>query len=169
MQILWPLGPDVCWLPVPAVQQPTLKQKRPMHDRKDKDTETVSSDVDTSGELRKVARKATRKRAATDKATKAKTKAKKTAKPAAKKAVARGRPSSRAKGLEVQTEAHPMVFEDDSAIAPQADDRFGMIVEAAYFRAERRSFSPGNELQDWLEAETEVDERLRAQLGEEQA
>lgn len=31
-----------------------------------------------------------------------------------------------------------------------------MIAEAAYFRAERRGFSPGNEMSDWLEAEADV-------------
>ncbi len=32
-----------------------------------------------------------------------------------------------------------------------------MIAEAAYFQAERRGFSPGCELEDWLAAETQVD------------
>ncbi len=36
-----------------------------------------------------------------------------------------------------------------------------MIAEAAYFRAERRGFSAGHELADWLEAEAEVDATLR--------
>jgi hypothetical protein len=40
-------------------------------------------------------------------------------------------------------------------IAPQ--DREQMIATAAYFRAQMRGFEPGGELQDWLEAETEVD------------
>jgi hypothetical protein len=31
-----------------------------------------------------------------------------------------------------------------------------MIAEAAYYRAEKRGFVPGGELQDWLEAETQV-------------
>lgn len=30
------------------------------------------------------------------------------------------------------------------------------IAEAAYFRAEQRGFVPGNELDDWLDAEAEV-------------
>lgn len=30
-----------------------------------------------------------------------------------------------------------------------------MIATAAYFRAERRGFAPGNELADWLQAEAE--------------
>jgi len=36
-----------------------------------------------------------------------------------------------------------------------------MIAVAAYFRAEQRSFLPGNELSDWLESEAEIDNRLR--------
>lgn len=32
-----------------------------------------------------------------------------------------------------------------------------MIAEAAYFRAERRGFEPGNEMADWLEAEADVE------------
>ncbi len=34
------------------------------------------------------------------------------------------------------------------------------IAEAAYFRAERRGFVAGHELEDWLAAETEIKERL---------
>jgi hypothetical protein len=33
------------------------------------------------------------------------------------------------------------------------------IAEAAYYRAERRAFSPGFELVDWLAAEAEIDAR----------
>ncbi len=36
-----------------------------------------------------------------------------------------------------------------------------MIAIAAYFRAEHRGFQPGNELEDWLESEAEIDSRLR--------
>jgi hypothetical protein len=32
-----------------------------------------------------------------------------------------------------------------------------LIAQAAYFRAERRGFAPGRELQDWLEAEAEIE------------
>jgi Protein of unknown function (DUF2934) len=34
--------------------------------------------------------------------------------------------------------------------------RRAMIAEAAYYRAERRDFAPGHELDDWLEAEAEL-------------
>jgi hypothetical protein len=42
-----------------------------------------------------------------------------------------------------------------------ADQRQQMIAEAAYFRAERRGFDRGDPLEDWCEAEAEVDARLR--------
>jgi len=44
--------------------------------------------------------------------------------------------------------------------ARAGEDRYRMIAEAAYFRAESRGFVAGSELQDWLAAEIEVDELL---------
>jgi hypothetical protein len=41
-----------------------------------------------------------------------------------------------------------------------SEDRQSMIAKAAYFRAERRHFEPGHELEDWLAAESEVDRRI---------
>lgn len=38
----------------------------------------------------------------------------------------------------------------------RAAERRSMIAHAAYFRAERRGFEPGHELEDWLAAELEV-------------
>jgi hypothetical protein len=38
-----------------------------------------------------------------------------------------------------------------------AEERQRLISEAAYYRAERRGFMEGFELQDWLEAEAEFD------------
>lgn len=37
-----------------------------------------------------------------------------------------------------------------------AEERDTLIARAAYFRAEKRGFAPGCELQDWVEAEAEV-------------
>ncbi|MDB6046379.1 MAG: hypothetical protein JWM63_4930 [Gammaproteobacteria bacterium] len=45
------------------------------------------------------------------------------------------------------------------------DVRRGMIAEAAYLRAERRGFTGGDEREDWLAAEAEVDALLRAGHG----
>lgn len=39
--------------------------------------------------------------------------------------------------------------------------RHTMIAEAAYFRAERRGFEAGHELEDWLGAEAELERSLR--------
>jgi hypothetical protein len=37
-----------------------------------------------------------------------------------------------------------------------------MVRMAAYLRAERRGFAPGYEIEDWLAAEAEVNERSQA-------
>jgi hypothetical protein len=42
----------------------------------------------------------------------------------------------------------------------KGEDRQLLIAEAAYFRAERRGFQPGRELEDWLAAEIEIDALL---------
>ncbi len=44
------------------------------------------------------------------------------------------------------------------------EERHQLIAEAAYFRAERRNFTPGYELEDWLDAEAEVEMKL-SQIG----
>jgi len=40
--------------------------------------------------------------------------------------------------------------------AMSAQERETLIARAAYFRAEKRGFAPGSELQDWVEAEAEL-------------
>lgn len=40
------------------------------------------------------------------------------------------------------------------------EDRMRLIAEAAYFKAERRGFAEGSELEDWVEAEAEIDALL---------
>lgn len=45
--------------------------------------------------------------------------------------------------------------------APSAEERHRMIAEAAYFRAEARGFRGGDPVEDWLQAEAEID-RLRS-------
>ena len=42
-----------------------------------------------------------------------------------------------------------------ACIQPQARD--AMIAEAAYFRSADRGFKPGNEVDDWLAAESQID------------
>lgn len=41
------------------------------------------------------------------------------------------------------------------------ESRRAMIATAAYFRAEKRDFVPGGELDDWIRAEAEIDSLLR--------
>ena len=44
-----------------------------------------------------------------------------------------------------------------SSISISPEDRWKMIAIAAYHKAEARGFAPGGEVQDWLEAEREID------------
>lgn len=41
-----------------------------------------------------------------------------------------------------------------------AEDRYEMIAEAAYYKAEQRGFEIGDEELDWLEAEQELIEKM---------
>jgi hypothetical protein len=47
-----------------------------------------------------------------------------------------------------------------SSIQISSEERWKMIAIAAYHKAENRGFAPGGELQDWAEAEQEVDELI---------
>jgi hypothetical protein len=48
---------------------------------------------------------------------------------------------------------------------PSEAELLELISEAAYYRAEKRGFSPGLEHDDWLQAEAEVMARLQAMRG----
>jgi len=54
-----------------------------------------------------------------------------------------------------------------SASRPQVtpEMRRAMIAESAYLRAEKRGFAPGREVEDWCEAEREVDALLNAETN----
>ncbi len=45
--------------------------------------------------------------------------------------------------------------------APSEVELRALIEQAAYFRAEKRGFAPGEEVDDWVAAEAEVMARLR--------
>jgi hypothetical protein len=68
-----------------------------------------------------------------------------------------------AASVEAQTQTLAIGKSESSSASPTlaADDVYRMIEETAYFKAEARGFAPGIELQDWLEAEREVRERLK--------
>ena len=40
-----------------------------------------------------------------------------------------------------------------------SQDRYSMIAEAAYYRAEQRGFQDGDPVADWLAAEKEIDQK----------
>jgi hypothetical protein len=46
--------------------------------------------------------------------------------------------------------------------SPSPDEVRRLIEEAAYYRAKQRGFEPGHELEDWIQAESEVRRRLDA-------
>ena len=54
--------------------------------------------------------------------------------------------------------SHAALLHGEAPVDARA--RENLIREAAYFRAERRGFSTGHELEDWLAAEREFDEWL---------
>lgn len=43
---------------------------------------------------------------------------------------------------------------------PSPEEIRRLIAEAAYYRAKQRGFAPGHEVEDWIEAESEVMERI---------
>lgn len=79
------------------------------------------------------------------------------ARPAAPKAAASKSAATAKTGKTARAAAH----QSDSA-APMIDPEYrrALIAEEAYLRAERRNFAPGYEVEDWLNAESEIDTRL---------
>jgi hypothetical protein len=62
------------------------------------------------------------------------------------------------KGRREQKSDHSEIARIAAAVAAShAIERREMIAIAAYFRAQKRGFEPGHELEDWFEAETEID------------
>jgi hypothetical protein len=50
--------------------------------------------------------------------------------------------------------------EQHSRMDVSSEEARRQIAEAAYYRAKQRGFEPGHELEDWIEAESEVMGRL---------
>ena len=53
----------------------------------------------------------------------------------------------------------------EAAAMPNEAELRELISQAAYYRAEKRGFSPGLEAEDWMQAEAEVMARLQAMRG----
>jgi hypothetical protein len=51
-----------------------------------------------------------------------------------------------------------VILESDPS--PDAEERLRHIATAAYYKAESRGFVPGQDMEDWLEAEAEFEEQL---------
>ena len=52
-------------------------------------------------------------------------------------------------------------FEGENLRRKLDEERHHKIEEAAYFKAEHRGFTPDHELDDWLEAQWEIEEASR--------
>lgn len=46
--------------------------------------------------------------------------------------------------------------------APAPEEVRKLVAEAAYYRAKKRGFTPGHEVEDWVQAEAEVLRRIGA-------
>jgi hypothetical protein len=97
-------------------------------------------------------KKTTTKKASSEKATKKKVIKKKAAK--AKKA------STKKVAKKVAKKTTKSSRTDASLLKITPEERWKMIAVAAYHRAEKRVFASGGDMQDWDEAEKEVDKLI---------
>jgi hypothetical protein len=70
-------------------------------------------------------------------------------------------PTRKASGKTPAKPAKPAAsqpFEARAEISP--DELRKLIAEAAYYRAKKRGFAPGYEVEDWVQAEAEIKERI---------
>ena len=75
------------------------------------------------------------------------------------------RKQSKQHGLSVAEKSQPQAIRrgpvpQEGAAGPE--EREQMIAEAAYYRAERRGFAPGYEMEDWMQAEIEIDSLIQS-------
>lgn len=112
-------------------------------------SKTASATKKASTSKAAVAAKAPAKKAAAPK---------KTAAPAAAKVTA-SKSTAAAKSAAPKKSASAKKGNGHTTVSPE--QRYRMICDAAYFRAERRGFVGGNPAQDWLEAEAEIDLMLK--------
>jgi len=92
---------------------------------------------------------------------KKKTAAKKTAKKTVSKKKAAKKTATKKVTKKVTKKAAKKSSKPDiSMIDISPEERWKMIAVAAYHKAEKRNFAPGNDLHDWTEAEREIDALL---------
>jgi hypothetical protein len=81
--------------------------------------------------------------------------------PAPKEAEMTARPRLSAEPTRVEAAEHMPHADLALEEVPAHAGREQMIAEAAYYRAERRGFAPGAEMEDWLAAEREIEALVR--------
>ena len=85
-------------------------------------------------------------------------------KPAAKKAATAVKKPAAAKPVSAtaakKTTATKSSVSSKKKMEVSPEQRYMMIAEAAYYRAEKRGFVGGNSAQDWVEAEAEINQLL---------
>ena len=72
------------------------------------------------------------------------------------KAKATPKPGNRGAMVAVKSKQGNLETRPASGSTISAQERERFVAQAAYYRAEKRGFAPGYELQDWVEAEAEV-------------
>jgi DUF2934 family protein len=77
-----------------------------------------------------------------------------------KAATATPKPDSRAAAPRSASTAASTPMTSSARADISSDDIRRQIAEAAYLRAKERGFEPGHELEDWVEAESEVMGRI---------
>jgi hypothetical protein len=77
-----------------------------------------------------------------------------------RKRSAKGKPSNPRPKSAPPAQATAPTSKPDTRAGLHARDRDSLIRTAAYFRAQRRNFESGHELEDWLAAESEIEAAL---------
>jgi hypothetical protein len=105
---------------------------------------------------------ASKKKAVSKEATKKKVTKKKVVKKTVKtkKAPTKKAPAKKAPAKKAATKKAASKPAKPSKLDITPEERWKMIAIAAYHKAEKRGFVPGNELQDWAEAEKEISKLL---------
>jgi len=73
---------------------------------------------------------------------------------AIKKTVIKKKPVSKKRSTSKKPVNNPVV---SASLSVTPEERWKMVAVAAYLKAEKRGFATGNELDDWTEAEREID------------
>lgn len=72
-------------------------------------------------------------------------------------------------GIGNSEKPHESIAAKSDQMGVTAEERHHLISKSAYFRAQRRGFIPGAELEDWLEAEVEIDGMLLKKAADNQS